>query len=88
MEYVLGISKSEVNPRFAAWKIGPLNNARWLTLAIRLMCLWTRGAYPPELQDKLRNAVKYIVQVYAVSCLEIKTDSKFHNHDPEDETAG
>ena len=53
--------------------------ARWLTLAIRLMCLWTRGAYPPELQDKLRHAVKYIVQVYAVSWLEIKRESKFHN---------
>ena len=79
LKYVLGISKGEVNPRFAAWKIGPLNNARWLTLAIRLMCLWTRGAYPPELQDKPRHAVKYIVQVYAVSWFEIKRDSKFHN---------
>ena len=33
--------KDKVNPRFTAWKIGPLNLARWLTLAIRLMCLWT-----------------------------------------------
>ena len=46
---------------------------------IRLMCLRTRGAYPPELQDKLQHAVKYIVQVYAFSWLEIKRDSKFHN---------
>ena len=79
LEYVLGISKGKVNPRFAAWKIGPLNHARWLTLAIRLMCLWTRGAYPPELQDRLQQLIKYIVEVYAVSWFEIKRDSKFHN---------
>ena len=79
LEYVLGISRGKVNPRFAAWKIGPLNHARWLTLAIRLMCLWTRGAYPPELHDKLYLAIKFIVKVYAVSWFEIKRDSKFHN---------
>ena len=79
LEYVLGISKGKVNPRFAALKIGPINHAIWLTLAIRSMCLWTKGAYPPELQDKLRHAVKYVVQVYAVSWFEIKRDSKFHN---------
>ena len=71
LEYVLGISKGKVNRRFAALTIGPLNHAIWLTLAIRLMCLWTKGAYPPELQDKLRHAVKYVVQVYAVSWFEI-----------------
>ena len=79
LEYVLGISKGKVNPRLTAWKIGPLNHVRWLTLAMRLMCLWTRDAYPPELQDKLRHAVKYIVPVYAVSWFEIKRDNKFHN---------
>ena len=79
LEYAISISKGKVNPRFTAWKLGPLNHARWLTLAMRLMCLWTRGAYPPELQDKLRHAVKYIVQMNAVSWFEIKRDSKFHN---------
>lgn len=39
LEYVRGISRGQVNPRFAAWKIGPLNHARWLALAIRLMCV-------------------------------------------------
>ena len=46
------------------------------------MYLWTRGAFPPELQDELRHAVKYIVQVYAVSWVEFKRDSKFHNQQP------
>lgn len=77
-EYVLGISKGKVNTRFASWKIGPLNHARWLTLAIRLMCLWTRGAYPPELHNKLYQIIKFIVEVYAVSWFEIKRNNKFH----------
>ena len=38
-EYTVGISRGKVDPRFASWNIGPLNQARWLTLAIRLMCL-------------------------------------------------
>lgn len=79
LEYALGISKGKVNPRFAAWKIGPLNHARWLTLAIRLMCLWTRAAYPSGVQDKLHEVIKFIVEIYAVNWFEIKYDNKFHN---------
>lgn len=79
LEYVLGISKGKVNATYASWKIGPLNHARWLTLAIRLMCLWTRGAYPPELHNKLYQIISFIVSVYAVSWFEIKSNSKFHN---------
>ena len=45
-EYTVGISRGKVDPRFTSWKIGRLNQVRWWTLTIRLMCLWTRGAYP------------------------------------------
>ena len=48
-EYTVGISRGKVDSRYASRKIGPLNQARWLTLAIRLMCLWTHGAYPQRL---------------------------------------
>ena len=48
-EYAVGISRGKVDSRYASWKIRPLNQARWLTLAIRLMCLWTHGAYPQRL---------------------------------------
>ena len=42
---------------------------------MRLMCLWTRGAWT----ERLHHAIKFIVEVYAVSWFEIKRDSKFHN---------
>ena len=79
LEYVIGISKGKVDSKYASWKIGSLNHARWLTLAIRLMCLWTRGAYSPELEYNLHSIIKFIAEVYAVSWFEIKRDGKFHN---------
>lgn len=53
--------EGKVNPRFAAWKIGSLNQAKCLTLTIRLMCLWIRAAYPPKVYDKLCSLIKFIV---------------------------
>ena len=79
-EYTVGISRSKVHPRFASWKIGPLNQARWLTLAIRLMCLWTRGAYPQNLSAKLYSLINFIVNVYAICWFDIKKKTnKFHH---------
>ena len=78
-EYTVGISRGKVDPRFASWKIGPLNQARWLTLAIRLMCLWTRGAYPRNLSTKLCSLINFIINVYAICRFEIKKINKFHH---------
>ena len=77
-EYTVGISRGKVDSRYTSWKIGPLNQARWLTLAIRLMCLWTRGAYPQRLTTKLHNLINVIVIVYASCWFEIKRNNKFH----------
>ena len=71
-EYTFGISRDKVDPRFASWKIGPLNQARWLTLAIRPMCLWTRGAYSQNLSTKLYSLINFIVNVYAICWFDIK----------------
>ena len=71
-EYTVDISRGKVDPRFASWKIGPLNQARWLTLAIRLMCLWTHGAYPKNLSTKLYCLINFIVNVYAICWFDIK----------------
>ena len=78
-EYTVDISRGKVDPRFASWKIGPLNQARWLTLAIRLMCLWTRGAYPQNLSTKLYSLINFFVNVYAICWFDIKTSNKFHH---------
>ena len=71
-EYTVGISRGKVDPRFASWKIGPLNQARWLTLAISLMCLWTRGAYPQNLSIKLYSLINFIVNVYSICWFDIR----------------
>ena len=74
-EYTVGISRGKVDSRYASLKIGPLNQARWLTLAIRFMCLWTRGAYP----TKLHSLINFIVNVYATCWFDFKRNNKFHN---------
>ena len=78
-EYAAGISRGKVDSRYASWKIGPLNQARWLTLAIRLMCLWTHGAYPQRLTTKLHSLIHFIINVYATCWFEIKRNNQFHN---------
>ena len=80
-EYTVGISRGKVDHRFASWKIGPLNQARWLTLAIRLMCLWTCGAYPKNLSTKLYSLINFIVNVYVICRFDIKKkkSNKFHH---------
>ena len=75
-EYTVGISRGKVDPRFASWKTGLLNQARWLNLAIRLMCLWTRGAYPKNLSTKLYSLINFIVNVYAICWFDIKKKKK------------
>ena len=65
LEYAVAISQGKVNPIFASWKVGPLNQARWLTLAISLICLWIRG-------ENSRAIVQFVIQVYAVCWFEIK----------------
>jgi len=71
-----GIAVGIVNTQFAEWKIGSLNPSRWLTLAIRLFCIYIRGIYPAHLSDALTQLVQYIVQVYAVSWVEIKRNRR------------
>ena len=77
LDYSVGISRGKVNFRFPSRKIGLLNKTRCLTLAIRLMMKWIRGAYPPKLSDKLHIIVQFVIQVYAVIWL--KKDNNFYS---------
>jgi hypothetical protein len=55
-------------------KPGPLCHARWLTLALRDMILYTRTSSPSE---PLIKTVKFIVQVYVVMWFKISKDWVF-----------
>lgn len=60
-EHIIGISKGNMSLRFAHHRIGPVNHARWLTLAIRLLSAYIHIDSPP---DDLKYLVKYIQEVY------------------------
>jgi len=72
--YALGISLGRLGTDLSILKLGPLCHARWLSLAVRVMCLYTREEKPSE---PLVLLVKYITSVYVPSWFSIKK-SKFH----------
>ena len=45
-EYTIGISSGTIDKVYASRTIGPLNHARWLTLALRVMCVYARTVKP------------------------------------------
>ena len=72
--YAKAISSGQVPVDLARQVAGPTNHSRWLTLAIRLMQLYTRTDNP---SPGLVQVVTYIVQVYTVVWFSIKSKSKF-----------
>ena len=73
-QYIKAVASGEVTPRLATQKAGPLNHSRWLTLAIRLLQLYTRTSEP---SDGLRKIVRFIQQVYGPSWFAIKKTPKY-----------
>ena len=61
--------------KYSSWKIGQLHHTRWLTLAIRLLAVYTWEEFPSRNLIKL---VHYVVKVYVHSWFEIKSSSKPH----------
>ena len=74
-EYTKGIGSGKVDEKYSSWKIGQLQHARWLTLATRLLAVYTREEFP---SGNLIKLVHYIVKVNAPSLFEIKSSSKLH----------
>ena len=75
LENVLAVSSGEWTiARFTHSKAGPPNSARWLTLAIRILILYTRTAEPTE---ELRRIVGFIQKVYAPGWFKIKMSNDF-----------
>ena len=52
-------------------------HARWLTLATRILCLYTKTETPSE---NLKNLTQYIIQVYTLTWFLIKRSSSFHTY--------
>ena len=72
-EYCRGIRTGEIAGNWANHRIGPLNHARWLTLAIRILALYTRESCPSQ---NLVLLVKFIMGVYAPTWFRIKQSSQ------------
>ena len=73
-QYVKAIQTGVVSDRLAIQVAGPIDHSRWLTLAIRLLQIYTRTATP---SSGLKMIVTYICQVYAPMWFLIKAQSKF-----------
>ncbi len=74
MEYMFGISEGKISDKFVYRKPGPLNLARWLTTAIRILVLYTRTDDPSE---TLFILVHYIVKVYAFTWFTVREVNNF-----------
>ena len=57
-KYIQAISEGEVSARLASQKVGPLNHSRWLTLATRILQLYTRTENP---SDGLKKVTSFIM---------------------------
>lgn len=66
------ISNSEVTPQLARRLPGPINQARWLTVANRILRLYVSEQNPSQ---NLRLLATYIIKVYAPMHFEIKKNS-------------
>ena len=62
-EYAVGISRGNVDSRYASWKIGPLNQARWLTLVFMdSWCIPTKAHNKTPQFNKFYR--KYVCQLF------------------------
>ena len=72
--YVIAIRDGMVPPSLISLRCGPINHSRWLTLATRLLILYTRTPNPC---DGLKTVVQFIVQVYAPLWFKLKKNNNF-----------
>ena len=63
-----------MSQRLATQKVRPLNHSIWLTLATRILQLYTRTE---NLSEELRKIVRFILQVYGSCWFAIKKAKKF-----------
>ena len=76
----LAVTSGNLSKKLAETKCGPLNHARWLTTANRIMKLWT-SCHNLTIQEKkdLKSVVQWIVCCYYPIWFYIKCNSGFLN---------
>jgi hypothetical protein len=74
LEYMFGVAEGKIPDKFVHRKPGPLNHARWLTTAVRILILYTRTLDP---SDTLKVLVHYIVKVYGFTWFVVREHNNF-----------
>jgi hypothetical protein len=74
MEYMFGVAEGKIPDKFVYRKPGPLNHARWLTTAVRILILYTRTLEPSE---TLKVLVNYILKVYGFTWFVVREHNNF-----------
>ena len=72
--YCRAVITGVLENKIARQAVAPINHSRWLTLAVRLLQLWTRTDNPDQ---NLRNIVSYILKVYAPAWFLIRKENNF-----------
>ena len=72
--YVIAIRDGNVPPSLVYLRCGPISHIRWLTLATRLLILYTRTTDPC---DGLKTVVEFIMKVYAPLWFRLKKNNNF-----------
>lgn len=70
------ISNGCITPNLAQKNPGPINHARWLTMANNVLRLYVSESEPSQ---NLQLISEYIMKVYAPSWFDIKCSSNLHN---------
>ena len=75
-QYLQAVSTGQLTTSVAQQVPGKVDHARWLTLAIRVLILYTRTEEP---SPGLLRIVLHVVRVYAPMWFQIKSNPKFTN---------
>ena len=72
--YLKGIASGQLDQRTAKAQLGPLNHSRWLTLAVRILALYSRTVEPCM---ELKILANFVQQVYGPFWFEYKKAETF-----------
>lgn len=74
LEYMLAVSSGRIPDQFLHRKPGPVNLVRWLTVATRILILYTRTVKPTKV---LQDLVEFIQKVYGPGWFVLKQQQSF-----------